>query len=88
MLKRITRNEFKERYPDDMIYGLDHHDPIYLEGGVILINDEWNGEFYIIRTWDDNGNVDERRYRPVYEPIDWDDDGEVSQVEIIGCEEC
>lgn len=83
MLKALTKKEFEEMYPDAMIYCLEMQDPVYLEGGVILINDEWNGEVYTVK--DEDGN--ERIYKPVYEPIDRDEDGEATQWDLIGCDE-
>ena len=83
MIKVITRKEFVEKYLDNMIFDLCCQDPIYLDNGVILINDEWNGEVYRVK--DEDGN--ETIYRPVYEPIDWDENGEVTQEDIIGFDE-
>ena len=53
-----------------------------LENGVELFPNEWNGEVYIVK---ENGM--ERSFKPVQEPISFDDDGEVLQWEIIGFEE-
>lgn len=84
MIKEITRKEFMKKYPDNMIYDLGCQDAIYLENGVILLNpEEWNGEVYRVK--DEDGK--ETIYRPVYEPIDWDENGEVTQEDIIGFDE-
>lgn len=83
MLHEITKKEFKEKYPEVNTYGLESCSPVYLENGVVLINEEWNGEVYTIK---DTENT-ERSYRPVEEPDVMDDDGEVLQWKIVGFEE-
>lgn len=55
---------------------------ITLENGIELFPDEWNGEVYTVK---ENGR--ERTFKPVYEPISFDDDGEPEQWKIIGFEE-
>ena len=55
---------------------------IILENGIELFPDEWNGEVYTVK---ENGR--ERTFKPVYEPISFDDDGEPEQWETIGYEE-
>ena len=57
-------------------------DVITLENGVELFQEEWNGEVYTVK---ENGR--ERTFKPVYEPISFDDDGEPEQWGIIGYEE-
>ena len=57
-------------------------DVITLENGVELFPEEWNGEVYTVKE-----NCRERTFKPVYEPISFDDDGEPEQWEIIGYEE-
>ena len=57
-------------------------DIITLENGIELFQEEWNGEVYTVK---ENGR--ERTFKPVYEPISFDDDGEPEQWEIIGYEE-
>ena len=75
MLNEITKKEFEERYPEVSTYGLEAYSPVYLENGVVLIDKEWNGEVYTVK--DEEGK--ERTYRPVQEPDEVDDDGEVLQ---------
>ncbi len=70
MLKGLTLTEFKEKFPQVSIYGLEDLLNVFLENGEILIEREWNGEKYIL----ENG----RSYRPVYRQLDEDD------YEIIG----
>lgn len=82
MIKELTEKEFAERYPKEMIYGLENHTPVYLDNGVILIDTEWNGEVYTIKK---DGR--EISYRPIQEPISFDEDGEADMWEIIGYEE-
>ena len=50
---------------------------------VVLIDKEWNGEVYTVK--DEEGK--ERTYRPVQEPDEVDDDGEVLQWKTTGYEE-
>lgn len=57
-------------------------DVIVLETGIELFPNEWNGEVYTVR-----GTGVERTFKPVYEPISFDDDGEPEQWEIVGFEE-
>lgn len=83
MLNEIAKKEFEERYPEVSTYGLEACSPVYLENGVILIDKEWNGEVYTVR--DEAGK--ERTYRPVQEPDEVDDDGEVLQWKTTGYEE-
>ena len=70
MLKGLTLTEFKEKFPQVSIYGLEDLLNVFLENGEILTEREWNGEKYIL----ENG----RSYRPVYRQLDEDD------YEIIG----
>ena len=49
MLHEITKKEFEEKYPEVNTYGLESCGPVYLENGVVLINEEWNGEVYTIK---------------------------------------
>lgn len=71
MVKEITREMFMERYPANVVIA-----PIelavYLEDGTVLLDEDWNGEVYTVKT--ENG---ERVYQPLYKL-----DGENS--EIIG----
>lgn len=71
MVKEITREMFMERYPANVVIA-----PIelavYLEDGTVLLDEDWNGEVYTVKT--ENG---ERVYQPLYKF-----DGENS--EIIG----
>lgn len=64
---------FTERI-EDGVFGV----IITLENGVELYPDAWNGEVY---------NVDGKMYKPVQEPDEIDDDGEVLQYKTIGYEE-
>ena len=57
-------------------------DIITLENGIELFPEDWNGEVYTVK---ENGR--ERTFKPVYEPISFDDDGEPEQWGIIGYEE-
>lgn len=82
MIKKISKKEFEERYPEISTYGLNAYDPVFLENGAILIDTEWNGEIYTIKNQDGTENT----YRPVFEPINYDENGEPFQWEIIGCE--
>lgn len=80
-VKAIVLNT--ERYPEVSTYGLEAYSPVYLENGVVLIDKEWNGEVYTVK--DEEGK--ERTYRPVQEPDEVDDDGEVLQWKTTGYEE-
>ena len=82
MINEITRKEFEERFPDVSTYGLEQHNPVYLENGIILIDREWNGEVYTVK---EEGK--ERTFKPIQEAIAFDDDGEPEQWETIGFEE-
>ena len=64
MLKGLTLTEFKEKFPQVSIYGLEDPLNVFLGNGEILIEREWNGEKYIL----ENG----RSYRPVYRQLDED----------------
>ena len=57
-------------------------DIITLENGIELFPEEWNGEVYTVK---ENGR--ERTFKPIQEPISFDDDGEPYHWEIIGFEE-
>lgn len=82
MMKEIGRQEFEKRYPEVYISDAGQV-TAYLENGVVLLNNEWNGESYTVK--DENGA--EKRYRPVEEPTETDEDGEVVQWDIVGYEE-
>ena len=82
MINEITRKEFEERFPEVSTYGLEQLMTVYLNNGVILTEYEWNGEVYTVK---DNGR--ERTFKPIQEPISFDDDGEPEQWETIGFEE-
>ncbi len=82
MLNEISKKEFEERYPEVSTYGLENHSPVYLENGVVLIDNEWNGETYTVK---EDGK--ERTFRPVQEPDDVDEDGEVLSWTTTGYEE-
>ena len=77
MIKEITKKEFEERFPEVSTYGLEQHSPVYLENGVILIDTEWNGEFY---------NVEGLHFTPIEEPDVIEENGDVLQWKIIGYE--
>ena len=81
MIKEIVRKEFEKRYPEVYISDAGQV-AVYLENGVVL-NNEWNGESYTVK--DENGA--EKRYRPVEEPTETDEDGEALQYDVIGYEE-
>lgn len=83
IIKEITKKEFEEKFPEVSTYGYERHMPVYLENGAILSDDEWNGLSYTVK--DENGA--EKRYRPVEEPTETDDDGEAVQWDIVGYEE-
>jgi hypothetical protein len=53
-----------------------------LENGVLLHEIEWNGEGFIVK---DNGG--EVEYRPVEKAIEFDEDNEPINWEVIGFEE-
>ena len=69
--------KFTERLEDGIFGNI-----ITLENGIELSPNERNGEFYTVK---ENGR--ERTFKPVYEPISFDDDGEPDQWETIGFEE-
>ena len=82
MISEIEKEKFEERYPEVNTYGLEPYSPVYLENGVVLIDQDWNGEVYIV-----TDNKDERIFRPVQEPDDIDDDGEILHWKTVGYEE-
>lgn len=82
MIKEIGRQEFEKRYPEVYISDAGQV-AAYLENGTVLLNSEWNGENYTVK--DENGA--EKRYRPVEQPSETDEDGEVLQYDVIGYEE-
>lgn len=82
MTKEITKREFEERYPEVYISDAGQV-AAYLENGTVLLNSEWNGENYTIK--DESGA--ERRYRPVEQPSETDENGEAIQWDIAGYEE-
>ena len=67
ILEEITREEFKQKFPEISTYGLEHNLPVLLENGAILIDTEWNGECYL---------SDGKEYRPLYNEVE-DDDTEI-----------
>lgn len=69
--------KFKERREKGVFGNI-----IALENGVQLYPEEYNGEVYTVKE-----NSAERTFKPVYEPIAFDDDGDPLQWEIIGFEE-
>lgn len=73
ILEEITREEFEKKFPETLTHNLINYSPKFLENGIILIRDEWNGEYY---------DTNSMRYYPVYEQLGEDD------FEIIGYEEC
>lgn len=73
MVKEISRKEFEEKFTEVSTYGLERSMPVYLENGMILIDQEWNGEVYTVK---ENGG--ERTFRPLYKK---DEEGDM---EIIG----
>lgn len=83
IIRTVKAIVFEERYPEVSTYGLEAYSPVYLENGVVLIDKEWNGEVYTVK--DEEGK--ERTYRPVQEPDEVDDDGEVLQWKTTGYEE-
>lgn len=82
MIKEIVRKEFEKRYPEVYISDAGQV-AAYLENGVVLTESEWNGESYTVK--DENGA--EKRYRPVEEPTETDENGEVLQYDVVGYEE-
>ena len=50
MIKELSKEKFEEKYPEKMIHGLEMNSPVYLDNGMILIDSEWNGEVYTIKT--------------------------------------
>ncbi len=81
-MKEITKTEFEKRFPEVSTYGLEQLMPVYLENGVILIDTEWNGEFYTVKNQDGSESV----YRPVQEPVSYDEDGNPEDWETVGYE--
>lgn len=82
-MKEITKTEFEKRFPEVSTYGLEQLMPVYLENGVILIDTEWNGEFYTVKNQDGSESV----YRPVQEPVSYDEDGNPEDWETVGYEQ-
>lgn len=82
IIKEMTRKEFEERYPEVYISDAGQV-AAYLENGVVLTESEWNSESYTIK----GENGAERRYRPVEEPAETDENGEAIQWDIVGYEE-
>lgn len=78
MYKELSKKEFERKFPDTDTYGLELHNPIYLNNGVILIDTEWNGEHYTLK---ENGT--ERRFCPIEQA---DENSEVLSYNIIGYE--
>lgn len=76
IIETLTKEEFKKRFPETSIYGMDAHMAVYLENGIICTEKDWNGERYTIKR-----NGKELEFRPVYKEIYEDD------FEIIGYEE-
>ena len=75
MIKELSKEKFEEKYPEKMIHGLEMNSPVYLDNGMILIDSEWNGEVYTIKTKDG-----EHIIKPIYEQVGDD-------FEIIGYED-
>lgn len=73
MIKEISKKKFEEKFTEVSTYGLEKNMPVYLENGMILIDEEWNGEVYTVK---ENGG--ERIFRPWYKK---DEEGDM---EIIG----
>lgn len=82
MIKEMRKKEFEERYPEVYISDAGQV-AAYLENGTVLLNSEWNGENFTVK--DENGA--EKRYRPVEEPTETDEDGEALQYDVVGYEE-
>ena len=82
MIREITKKEFGERFPEVSTYGVEQLMPVFLDNGVVLTEDEWNGEVYTVLE-----NEKERTFKPVQEPDVTDDDGEVLQWKTTGYEE-
>lgn len=69
VLSELTRKKFEEKFPDKPTYNLSQFQPVFLENGEILLQNEWNGEAY---------HTENARYFPVYNQVDED------EYEIIG----
>ena len=82
MIKEMRKKEFEERYPEVYVSD-DGQVAAYLENGTVLLNSEWNGENYTVK--DENGA--EKRYRPVEQPSETDEGGEVLQYDVVGYDE-
>ena len=82
MIREITKKEFEERFPEVSTYGVEQLMPVFLENGVVLTEDDWNGETYTVS---EGGK--ERTFKPVQEPDVTDENGEVLQWKITGYEE-
>ena len=82
MIREISKKEFEERFPEVSTYGAEQLMPVFLDNGVVLTDDEWDGEAYTVS---EGGK--ERTFKPVQEPDVTDEDGEVLQWKIIGYEE-
>lgn len=71
VFQELTKEEFEKRFPEVNTYGLSWTECIFLESGVFLHENEWNGEEY---------TGDYGTYRVLYKVKDEDED----QYEIVG----
>lgn len=60
MIKEITKEQFMKRYPDSVVVTPTEL-AVYLEDGTVLLDRDWNGEVYTVKT-----NNGERVYRPLH----------------------
>ena len=80
MIKEISKKEFKERFPETDTYNSSTLTEIFLDNGIMLLSDEWNGEVY-------TDTITGKQFRPMQKPISFDDNGEPEDWETIGYEE-
>ena len=66
ILQEISKEDFEKEFPEKSLYNLSF--PILLENGAVLLDSEWNGEYYL---------SDGSEYAPIYKEVGDD-------VEIIG----
>lgn len=73
IFEAISKDEFNSRFPDNGGWLVDWNQ-VFLENGIICLNDEWNGEVYTIKK-----DGKEITIRPVYK-----ENGE--DIEVVGYE--
>ena len=74
IFEKLGKDQFEREFPDVNVYDLEQYMPVYLDNGVVLIDTEWNGEFYSV---DVKGEI--KHFVPVYK-----DNGEDADFDIVG----